>query len=95
MLGDVGEHVAQVGFRVDIVELGGANERVDRRGTLAARELGSIEKWKSRRPRPDGYGSSGVGGEDLDDGSEAERLDLPADAGTWSVAKNDRRLFRV
>ena len=39
--------------------------------------------------------ASGVGGEELDDGSEVERLELPVDVRTWSVAKNDRRSFRV
>ena len=28
--------MAQVGFGIDVVELGGADERVDRRGPLAA-----------------------------------------------------------
>jgi hypothetical protein len=36
MLGDMGEHVTQVGLRVDIVEFGGADERVHRGGALAA-----------------------------------------------------------
>ena len=36
VLCDLREHVAQVGFGVDVVELGGADERVDRRCPLAA-----------------------------------------------------------
>lgn len=35
-VGDAGEHVAQPDFGVDEVELGSLDERVDRRGTLAA-----------------------------------------------------------
>ena len=32
----MGEHVAQVGFGIDVVELRGTDERVDRRGPFAA-----------------------------------------------------------
>jgi hypothetical protein len=35
-VGDAGEDVAQPGFRVEAVELGGADERVHRRGAVAA-----------------------------------------------------------
>jgi hypothetical protein len=36
MLSDVREHVSQVGFRVDVVQLSGADERVDRCDALTA-----------------------------------------------------------
>src|SRR5471030_1111437 len=36
MLGDVGQHMAQPGFGGDAVELGRADQRVDRGGALAA-----------------------------------------------------------
>ena len=36
MVGDTGEHVAQVGFRIDVVQFRGADEAVDRGGTFAA-----------------------------------------------------------
>jgi hypothetical protein len=36
MIGDAGEYVGEPGLRVDVVELGGGDQRVDRRGALAA-----------------------------------------------------------
>jgi hypothetical protein len=36
MLGDELEHISQVGFGIDVIKLGGADERVDCRGTVAA-----------------------------------------------------------
>ena len=36
MVGDVGQHMAQPGFGVDTIELGGADQRVDRRSPFAA-----------------------------------------------------------
>ena len=36
MIGDAGEHVGEPGLRIDVVELGGLDQRVDRRGALAA-----------------------------------------------------------
>jgi len=35
-VGNAGEHVAQPGFGIDAVELGGLDQRVDRGGALAA-----------------------------------------------------------
>jgi hypothetical protein len=37
MIGDAAEHVAQVGFGIEAVELGAFNKGVDRGGALAAR----------------------------------------------------------
>ena len=55
MVGDAGEHVAQVGFGVEAVELGGLDERVDRGGTLAA-GVGAGEELilSAEGQRPDG-----------------------------------------
>ena len=36
VVGDAGEHVAQPGLRIEAVELGGLDQRVDGRGALAA-----------------------------------------------------------
>jgi hypothetical protein len=36
MVGDAVDHLAQIGFRIEAVELGGFNERVSRGGALAA-----------------------------------------------------------
>jgi hypothetical protein len=36
VVGDAADHVAQPGFRIDAVELGGPDQGVDRRGALAA-----------------------------------------------------------
>ena len=36
MLGDALEHVAQIGFGIEAIELRGAEQRVDRRGAFAA-----------------------------------------------------------
>ena len=36
MIGDAGEDIAEVGFGIEAVELGGFDERVDRGGALAA-----------------------------------------------------------
>jgi len=36
VLGDAGEHVGQPGLRIDIVQFGGDDQAVDRRGALSA-----------------------------------------------------------
>jgi hypothetical protein len=36
MVGDAGQHSAEIGFRVEAVEFGGADQAVDRGGALAA-----------------------------------------------------------
>jgi hypothetical protein len=36
MVGDAGQHVAEIGFGVKTVEFGGADQAVDRGGTLSA-----------------------------------------------------------
>lgn len=43
VLGDASEELAQVGLWVEAIELGGADEAVERRGTLAA-SVGSSEE---------------------------------------------------
>jgi hypothetical protein len=49
MIREVGKHITQVGRRIDAVELGGADERVDRGGALAA-AVGSLRPRRSFRP---------------------------------------------
>ena len=36
MIGDAGEHVGEPGLRGDVIELGGGDQGVHRRGALAA-----------------------------------------------------------
>jgi hypothetical protein len=36
MIGDAGQHVSEIRFRVETVEFGGADQAVDRGGALAA-----------------------------------------------------------
>ena len=43
MVGDVGQHMAQPGFGVDTIELGGADQRVNHAGALAATVAAGVQ----------------------------------------------------
>ena len=55
MVGDAVDHLAQIGFRIEAVELGGFDERVSRGGALAA-GIGAGEQivLAAERERADG-----------------------------------------